>query len=615
MGNRRIIIFLLLCISLCALLLWGMQRHMRFFPEVGKTKTMLFEHPLDDIEQVTIERGETRMELRRQGGQWGLYAPFVSRVDQGTVTRLVDTLENARVVDVVSLQELRRRELSLKEFGLAPAAVCVVVKGAQWQDEIRLGSHSPLGKEVYARMNQMDQVLVLPEQLSAVLPRTADDVRSRKLVHSDRSLLRTIELRTPGRPFIKLSKDTGTWRLVQPAPAPASDEKVDALLDTLYDARVVRFVWPTVSNVMDVAEADSALKTRMELYGLGTDAAVQIHVQEAMASSSAKIIFGRPLDDTDTLGYVLMEGGDTVGAISNGLAKAFQLSPADLRDMRLFQDKPDGLRRLAVFYGDQLFVLTQTNAVWQMQAPVSDVADQHAVKDCVERLLRLKAERIVDEGVDGPQSTGDERSPPVSRVELVSDQASLRFSIAQDDYKGAFYRIAFTNSSTVFIVASSNVPPALIGMTGLLGFHDKTMLSFPANSLRRIVVKQATGGGGNATLQRESGDAVWRLGEGGTGRVNAERLGKWLDRVVALRADRIEKLGLSLEDLDTYGLHAPWLEVSVDVDATDAVRKTVLIGKEAGFGKRYAMVRGLDVLFVLDEETLRILATPFVESL
>jgi len=27
------------------------------------------------------------------------------------------------------------------------------------------------------------------------------------------------------------------------------------------------------------------------------------------------------------------------------------------------------------------------------------------------------------------------------------------------------------------------------------------------------------------------------------------------------------------------------------------------------------MVRGLDVLFVLDEETLQILATPFVESL
>jgi hypothetical protein len=45
------------------------------------------------------------------------------------------------------------------------------------------------------------------------------------------------------------------------------------------------------------------------------------------------------------------------------------------------------------------------------------------------------------------------------------------------------------------------------------------------------------------------------------------------------------------------------------------VRKTLLIGKEAGFGKRYAMVRGLDVLFVLDKETLDVLAARLVEPL
>jgi len=83
----------------------------------------------------------------------------------------------------------------------------------------------------------------------------------------------------------------------------------------------------------------------------------------------------------------------------------------------------------------------------------------------------------------------------------------------------------------------------------------------------------------------------------------------------ALKANRIEKLGLSLDDIDAYGLRSAWLEVSVDVDAADAVRKTLLVGKEAGFGKRYAMVRGLDVLFVLDEEALRVLSARLVEPL
>ena len=612
MGNRRIIIFLLAGIVVCALLLWGVQRRVRFFPAESKIRAVLFEHPLDTVDRVTVERGGIRMEVRRQGGRWDMVAPFPSRVDQGRVTRLVDAFENARVTDALSLQELRRRELSLKEFGLAPAAVCVTLRGVQMSDEIRLGALSPLGKEVYARMNQMDQVLVLPVELNAALPRTADDWRSRKLLHGDRSLLRMIELRTPGRPFIKLSKETGTWRMVQPAPAPASDEKVESLLDTLYNANVVRFVWPTASNVMDVAEVDSALKARMELYGLGTEAAVQIHLQEAVASASAKVVFGRSLDDADSLNYVLLQGGDTVGAVSNDVVKAFHLLPSDLRDTRLFFEKPDSVRRLQVFYGDMLFALTQTNAIWQMQAPVSDVADQRAVKDTVERLLRLKAETIIDETPGDPRRVGGELGPPLSQVELVSDQSSWRFAITPDDYEGTHYRITFTNAPTVFRVASSNVPPALVSMIGLLGLRDKTVLALPADSLRRITVKRAAG---VETLQRESGGAVWRLGEGVTGKVAADRLSAWLAQLVALKADRIEKLGLSLDDIDAYGVRSPWLEVSVDVDAADAVRKTLLIGKEAGFGKRYAMVRGLDVLFVLSAESLSVLSSPLIEPL
>ena len=612
MGNRRIIIFLLAGISVCSLVLWGVQRRVRFFPSESKVSDVLFEHPLETVDSVTIERGATHMELRRQGGRWDMLAPFPSRVDQGTVTRLVDAFENARVTDALSFTELRRRELSLKEFGLAPPAVCVTLRGEQRIDEIRLGALSPLGKEVYVRMNQMDQVLVLPVELNAALPRTADDLRSRKLLHNDRSLLRIIELRAPGRPFIKLSKETGTWRMVQPVPAPASDEKVESLLDTLFNASAVRFVWPAVSNVLDVAEADSALKARMELYGLGTDAAVQIHLQEAVSSVSAKVVFGRSVDDSDSLNYVLLQGGDTIGAVSNDVVKAFHLLPSDLRDTRLFFEKPDNMRRLQIYYGDLLFVLTQTNALWQMQAPVSDVADQQVVKDTVAQLLRLKAETIVDDTQNDVRRAGGEQSPPLSQVELFSDQASWRFSIAPDDYEGSYYRITFTNAPTVFRVASSNVPPALVSMIGLLGLRDKTVFALSADSLRRISVKRV---GGGETLQRESGDAVWRLGEGVTGKVNAERLGAWLAQLVALKADRIEKLGLALDDIDAYGLRSPWLEISVDVDVSDAVRKTLLIGKEAGFGKRYAMVRGLDVLFVLSEESLRVLTEPLVKPL
>lgn len=613
MGNRRVIFLLLAGIAVCALLLWGVQRRVRFLPADSKARAVLLEHPLDKLESLVVERGDSRIELRRGEGRWEMYSPFPARVDQGAVARILDEFEKTKVADAVDFQDLRRRELSPKEFGLAPAAARVLLRDPQRCEEVLFGAQTPLGREVYVRLNDLNQIFVVPVELSRVLPLTADDLRSRKLTYCDRALLRTIELRAPGRPFIKLSKETGTWRLVQPASASASDDKVEALLDALYDARVARFVWPTVSNVMDVAEADSAMKSRMELYGFGADSAVQVVLQGPAPSATAKILFGHTLDDSDALNYVLLPGGEAVGAVSNQVVKLFQLVPSDLRDTRLFFDKPDNVRRLEVYFGDTLFVLTQTNAIWRLQAPVSDVADQHAVKDTVEQLLRLNAESVIDEASDGRKTNG-EVSPPISHVELASERGSLRFAIAPEDYAGTRYRVTFTNSPSAFVVASSNMPPALTSMIGLLGLRDKTVLALPEGSVRRITVKRMPQGE-SEVLQRENGGGVWRLGEGKTGKVASDRLAVWLGRVETLKAERIEKLGLSLEDLDSYGLRSAWQEISVDVDAADAVRKTLLIGKEAGFGKRYAMVRGLDVLFVLDAEALRVLSARLVDPL
>jgi len=113
---------------------------------------------------VTVERSEARLELRRQGDRWEMYAPFPARVDQGTVTRLMDAFENARLTDALSFQELRRRELSLKEFGLAPASACLILHGPLREDKVWIGALSPLKKEVYVRMNELDQVLDFGER-------------------------------------------------------------------------------------------------------------------------------------------------------------------------------------------------------------------------------------------------------------------------------------------------------------------------------------------------------------------------------------------------------------------------------------------------------------------
>ena len=613
MRNRQIIIILLCGIALCLLLLWCVQRRGCIFSVEPKTKTVLLEHPLDSVDHVTVERGDTRIGLRRKEGRWGLAAPFSAQVDPGGVARLLDVFESAFVKDALTIQELRKRELSLKELGLSPARMHVVLESPSRRDEFLFGAFSPLGSEVFLRMNQTDQILIVSSSLYDAVPKTADDLRSRKLVHGNRALARVFEIRTPGKPFITLSKDTGTWRMVQPAPAPASDTKVEALLDTLYDARVAYFVWPTVSNVMDVAEAESAVKTRMGLYGLGSDSGIQIQVLETGSEQPLKITLGHSLDVSAGLTYALLQGGEAIGAVSNAVVEKFRLSSPELRDPRLFYGLPSGVRRFQVYFGDALFVLTQTNSLWRIEAPVADAADQSAVQDTVERLLRLTAVAIDDVNMSEATRITNEQSLPISHVELFSEQASWRFSITPDDIEGTFLNITFTNSPTVFRVANSNVPPALVSMIGLLELRDKTVLNLPSASLRRISVKRNDGK--VETVERPKGDGIWHLGPGGVGRIATGNLDALVACLEHLDADRIESLGATPSALDTYGLRVPWLEVSVDVEAQDALRKTILVGKDAGFGKRYAMVRGLDALFVLDQMTLETLEGRLVEPL
>ena len=308
-----------------------------------------------------------------------------------------------------------------------------------------------------------------------------------------------------------------------------------------------------------------------------------------------------------------MQGGDAIGAVSNAVVDAFLLTSSELRDTRLFFESPPSVRRFQVYFGDALFVLTQTNGLWRLETPIADVADQAVVRDTVERLLRLNAESIDADSTSEARRVNNEQNLPISHVELFTEQASWRFSIRPEDIEGKFLRVTFTNAPAAFRVASSNVPPALISMIGLLGLRDKTILTLPAASLRRITLKRD--GQPAEAIERGKGDSAWRLGEGMTGQIVDARLDALVKRLGGLRADRIESLGMVSDKIDAYGLRLPWLEVSVDVEAADAIRKTVLVGKEAGFGKRYAMVRGLDVLFVLGQEDLQVLSQRLVEPL
>jgi hypothetical protein len=125
---------------------------------------------LGRVARLTIDRGEARMRVELTDGRWHMTAPFPAQVEQGTVARLLDAFETARVKDVIAFQELRKRELSLRDFGLSPARIHVTLEGMQRRESFFLGAFTPLGNELYLRVDGSDQILVVPAALFDAIP-------------------------------------------------------------------------------------------------------------------------------------------------------------------------------------------------------------------------------------------------------------------------------------------------------------------------------------------------------------------------------------------------------------------------------------------------------------
>ena len=624
MGNRRVIFILLGGIAACLALLWCADLRDVQFAERARNASVLVGHPLAALDRLVVERGDLYVEVRRQRHGWEMHAPFAAQVDQGAVARLLDVVEGARVSDTIRFSEMKHRDLALKDFGFAPPAARLTLQGGGWATTLLIGAPTPTGREVFVRDVNSEAIWSVPAEVASLLPAAVDEWRLRDIATSDRARLRVMEIKAPGRPFIRLSKETGTWRLLQPVDGPADDRKVDALLDALYAAKAVRFAWPSVRNLTDLLATESALKSRMEVYGLGADVALQVTVQEAAGAEPSRIVFGNRSDGEDALRYVLMPGGNTVAAVSNAVFEAFQCTPSDLRDTRLFSESPERVKRLKVGQGAALFVLSQNDALWQMESPVAMRMDTGRFTAALKQFLSLTAETLSEQTDDRMLPEGFALLPFETQVELQTDANARAMAFIAEDAARQSYRVEMADTPVAYHVAASNVPPAFLDGAAMLDLCDKTVLSLTNDAIRRVTVKRPDGTA--ESVQREGGAAPdWRA-VGEAREVDADALGAFIKTMSALAVERFElplavqaalvpsRYSIVTVPLPDYGLKSPWLEITLGVDAADAIRKTLIIGAEAHDGGRHATIRGQDIVFVLQPETVAVLHRPLLKE-
>ena len=610
MPSIRTTVGMAIAVAVCGLLLWTVE-HWR--ADRGESTAdapgLLFPRGLDEVESLIVEQGSFRMDLQRQGGRWCQVEPFAAEVDQVAVRRTLDTLSDIAVHERLSLDELRRRELQLKDFGLSPVQARVIVRTRSRRLELGFGHRTPDGREVYFYLDAASQVLVTSRAVLEAVPFSLESVRERALLRDSGRSVTALELRRPGLPYVKLAHAGHDWQITQPYAAAADPVLVDQILARLHQTRIEAFVWPSLTN--SESQTLGNLHSRLALYGLDAENAMQVQFWETGGPAGVRLRFGKAVEGNPGWIYALTVDEQSVVAVTNAVLPALLMPPSGLRDHRLFRETPEEVTRVQLRFEDQLIECRRDELRrWVLVSPQQDAVDQEQVGRLLVGLLHLRAQQVVDPPAGTTPEAGAP-THPVCVVDLAVAEHAYRFAVAPAETAGCM-DVVFTNAATRYVVATSNLPPAVLLPAAAFGLRDRMVLAMATSMVRRVTVHY---GAEVESVERVPEEEVWQVAGSPSGKVVApEALNAWLTLLSGLSAARIERLGAGARDLAGYGLDQPAQEIDVDLLTADALRKVLLIGQSTADGGCYAQLRGHDVVFVLSPETMHVIGKHLVQS-
>lgn len=562
MKNMRIIVWLLAGISL--LVAANFFLSFNDTPETAIVqRRSLLTVPDDAVSMLEISRDGSVESVLTRTGSWRLVEPFPGSVDESVVLRLLDALAYAPLDDSLGDQELLKLGRTRADFGLENPRLCIRVRAGDTDTSISFGTTTPSASGVYAAIEGVHAVFVVPSNTLAAVDVPASGFRRRTLFTSGEESVASFDVKRGTGEFMRFKRDGDGWAMVQPTEGPASAPKIKKLLTDVMSASAYDFVWP-IGGSNEVAEVSGAL---LAGYGLGSENAVTLTLK-GTDGSDRRISFGS--DAGEGRVYALVHNGSAIVTVDGSLKDMASLGNSAFADTRLFPYEASQVNGISIVDGGVTCMLAKNDdGSWRMDSPISAPASLTAVESLVSAVLALRGGDADEKGVEVSISA-DERKVHVARGSL-----------------GTHFRLENLRSLEIL-----KIDPASVRRLSVTGTNTNKMKSVAYDRDRRAWSVEASSVSGTVS-------------EGGITRV--------LGVVNPLEAGRIVKLKVSADDLGGYGLDKPRLTVAIDLEREDAIRRNILVG-DATDGGCFATVGASDAVFVLPESAVYDLSADIVEE-
>ena len=500
---------------------------------------------------------------------------MTARGDRSRVDETLTTLTTARVD-----REIESAPTRLDQYGLDKPAAAVTLRLKDGRRlELQLGAKSPTGVWVYAREAGKAAVFVVSDTVLRDVTRPLSEFRDKTVLAFGARQVTAFEVVTR-EGMLAVEQVDGRWRLTRPVALAADTETVTAFLDKLQSTRIKEFV----------AESPKSLVP----YGLERPIRVSIHTGRDKDRVTASLLIGT-VDKAKGV-YAMRPGESAVLLLP---AETWELVPknvAVLRNKVVVEIDRDKVTRVDLESPKGKVGLTQEQNRWRIVAPENLPADQVEAGALLFKLRDLKAQGFLTDDASG---IARYLARPTVRVTIGATGAAAPTTVLlapAPDRRGG--------KAMAYAAVSGRGPVVLVGADALDGLtrsvtelRDRTVL--PALEPRDVRTVRVRAGGQTLVVER-SGEADWRIIEGGTGPAKGSNVENLLYVLRGLKWKAIAAPGG--QDPMRYGLDAPTFEATL-LRAGGAEIATVLVGRREG-DHAYVKLKVRPAIYDVDAKAL-----------
>lgn len=519
----------------------------------------------DGICRIRLERkGSPDVELGKVGTRWRIITPYSGSAEDQVVMKTIDKLSMTPITDVIVDSALLKLGRTRADFSLDEPGLSVELAFEKGNRErIDFGAKTPLGDGVYASIDGLDSVFIVPVGILEALDADAGRFRRRAIFTVDKNAVSAFSIKRGGEPAMELVRGESGWRVKD---AVASQQKVSDFLSKITSATAESFVWP-VGASNETAHASTAL---LAGYGLDPDTAVTVTLKD-VDGTDRRVSFGKEAQDGKV--YALVHGGAAIVTLPASLRAMAEQDAALFTDPRLFPSDSRSVGSFSLLDHDVLYAFVRgKDGGWSLESPIVARADNASVDAVLSRVLSLSASDSVsaDEGIAVSLSTNSAKA--------VVSRESVFGTLAPEDLR------------------------------------SREIMKIDPTLVKRVVRTGGEEGSGPVSVVYDRERKIWTVENGVTDAVpNQKGIESVILSLSPLTALKIEKLKVLAADLDDYGLDKPSLTIAIDQEVDAAVRRNIMFGKKTK-GGRFATIGASDAVFVIGDEVLERLSADIIEK-